>query len=123
MYAQGGSKLEANRSAIGKRIRAFRLKNNLTQAQLAEELDVSTNFISEVENGKKNISIDTLCRLCQHYQLSADYILLGKESSADSFLIGRLTSLSNQDILTVIDYLENYLKMKKIEKKISDDTM
>ena len=103
--------MEPNRSAIGRRIRAFRLKNNLTQAQLAESLDVSTNFISEVETGKKNISIDTLCRLCQQYQLSAD-----------SFLLGRLTSLSNRDILTVIEYLENYLKMKKIEKKISDES-
>lgn len=114
--------MEPNRSAIGRRIRAFRLKNNLTQAQLAESLDVSTNFISEVETGKKNISIDTLCRLCQQYQLSADFILFGKESSADSFLLGRLTSLSNRDILTVIEYLENYLKMKKIEKKISDES-
>ena len=114
--------LEPNRSAIGRRIRAFRLKSNLTQAQLAESLDVSTNFISEVETGKKNISIDTLCRLCQQYQLSADFILFGKESSADSFLLGRLTSLSNRDILTVIEYLENYLKMKKIEKKISDES-
>ena len=103
--------MEPNRSAIGRRIRAFRLKNNLTQAQLAESLDVSTNFISEVETGKKNISIDTLCRLCQQYQLSADF-----------FLLGRLTSLSNRDILTVIEYLENYLKMKKIEKKISDES-
>ena len=37
-------------------------------------------------------------------------------------LLGRLTSLSNRDILTVIEYLENYLKMKKIEKKISDES-
>ena len=51
--------MEPNRSAIGRRIRAFRLNNNLTQAQLAEALDVSTNFISEVETGKKIISIDT----------------------------------------------------------------
>ena len=112
--------MDNNKVEIGRRIRAFRLKNNLTQAQLAEVLDVSTNFISEVETGKKNISLDTLCRLCEHYQLSADYLLLGKESSADSPLIERLTSLPTQDVLTVIQYLEIYLKMKKIEKKFPD---
>lgn len=109
--------METTRSAIGHRIRAFRQKNNLTQAQLAEALDISTNFISEIETGKKNISIDNLCKLCQKYQLSADYILLGKESSAASFLLDQITSLSNQDILVVIEYLESYLKMRKIEKK------
>lgn len=112
--------MDNNKSEIGRRIRDFRLQNHLTQAQLAEVLDVSTNFISEVETGKKNISLDTLCRLCQRYHLSADYLLLGKEASADSLLIERLNALPTQDILTVIEYLETYLKMKKIEKKFPE---
>lgn len=112
--------MKNNKAEIGHRIRTFRLQNNLTQAQLAEVLDVSTNFISEVETGKKNISIDTLCLLCEHYHLSADYLLMGKEDSANTFLIERLTSLPTQDILTVIQYLEIYLKMRKIEKKFPD---
>lgn len=112
--------MKINKSEIGSRIRTFRLKNNLTQAQLAETLDVSTNFISEIETGKKKISIDTLCCLCEYYQLSADYILMGKKDSNTSLLIEQLTSLSTQDILTTIQYLEVYLKMKKIEKKFPD---
>ena len=38
-----------DRLETGRRIRDFRIKNHLTQAQLAESLDVSTNFISEIE--------------------------------------------------------------------------
>lgn len=113
--------MESNKSDIGKRIRTFRQTNNLTQAQLAESLDVSTNFISEVENGKKNISLDTLCRLCNQYQLSADYLLMGKEHPADTMLLERLSSLPNQDILTIIKYLELFLKMKKIEKNFPEE--
>ncbi len=42
-----------DRFETGRRIRDFRSQNHLTQAQLAESLDVSTNFISEIETGKK----------------------------------------------------------------------
>lgn len=42
-----------NKIETGKRIRNFRVQNELKQSQLAESLDVSTNLISEVETGKK----------------------------------------------------------------------
>lgn len=111
--------MENTKTEIGKRIRNFRTANNLTQAQLAENLDISTNFISEVETGKKNISLEILCRLCRHYNLSADYILLGKDSSSSSqYTLSRfLFSLSAEDIPTIIEYLEASMKLKKLEEK------
>ena len=104
---------------IGKRIRNFRISNNLTQAQLAESLDISTNFVSEVETGKKNISLEILCRLCQSYNLSADYILLGKycSSSSQHTLSEYLFSLPADDIPTIIEYLEASMKLKKLEEE------
>lgn len=106
---------------IGRRIRNFRLSDNLTQAQLAESLDISTNFVSEIETGKKNISLDVLCRLCQYYNLSADYILWGKDCSSSSqrTLSEFLFSLSADDIPTIIEYLEATMKLKKLEEKRS----
>lgn len=113
--------LTSTKIEIGKRIRNFRIANNLTQAQLAESLDISTNFVSEVETGKKNISLDILCRLCQYYNLSADHILLGKDNSSSSqcTLSEFLFSLSADDIPTIIEYLEASMKLKKLEKEKS----
>lgn len=109
--------MDNDRIAIGKRIRSFRLKQNLTQAQFAESLDVSTNFISEVENGKKGMSQDTLYRLCREYHLSADYLLFGHPASGTaSFTLSKfLADLSEEDIPTVIDYLEASMRLKKLE--------
>lgn len=108
--------LTNSKKEIGKRIRGFRTSSNLTQAQFAESLDVSTNFISEVETGKKNISLETLCRLCEQYNLSSDYLLFGKDSSAFSqcTLSEFLSSLSAEDIPIVIEYLEALIKLKKL---------
>lgn len=108
-----------NKIETGKRIRDFRVRNNLTQAQFAETLDVSTNFISEVETGKKNISLEILCRLCKKYNLSADYILFGKDTSAlaKCTLSEFLSALSIDDIPIIIEYLEASAKLKKLEQE------
>lgn len=110
-----------NKTEIGKRIRSFRVKNELKQSQLAESLDVSTNFISEVETGKKSISLETLCRLCKKYSLSADYILFGKElsHSSERTMSEFLSSLSADEIPVIIEYLEAAAKLKMMEQKKS----
>ena len=48
---------------LGTTSRAIRHKRCLTQDQLAAESDMDRSFISDIENGKKNISLDTLHRL------------------------------------------------------------
>ncbi len=111
------AQLKNDRLECGRRIRDFRLGKHLTQAQLAENLDVSTNFISEIETGKKGISHDTLYRLCVRYGLSADYILFGSEperTPAPS-LYDSLSALSVEDIPTVIKYLEALLAVKQLD--------
>lgn len=111
--------MTSNKIDIGKRIRDYRVKNNLTQAQFAETLDVSTNFISEIETGKKNISLETLCRVCETYHLSADYILFGKDMSVltKCTLSEFLSALSVDDIPIIIEYLEASVKLKKLEQE------
>ena len=38
-------------------------------------LGVSPNQVSEMELGKKTTSLERLCILCDHYKVSADYLL------------------------------------------------
>ena len=45
---------------IGARIKALRLKNNLTQEELADRCELTKGFISQLENDVANPSIDTL---------------------------------------------------------------
>lgn len=46
--------------AIGKKIKEYRLKNNLTQEQLAEELNLSVKYVSRIENGSGGVKLETL---------------------------------------------------------------
>ena len=57
----------------GETVRGLRLREELTQAQLAERLGVKQHHISEIENGKRGISPDMARRLAEalgtEYQL------------------------------------------------------
>ncbi len=45
---------------IGIKVKALRLKNNLTQEELADRCEITKGFISQLENNVVNPSIDTL---------------------------------------------------------------
>ncbi len=57
------------------RIRQLRKARRETQKDLALLLDVSTNQISEMEKGTRSTSLSRLCLLCDHFNVSADYLL------------------------------------------------
>ena len=68
---------------IGKRISERRKLMQTTQEQLAEQMDVSIQMISNLERGVKAIRIDNLIRLSQTLNISTDYILTGKQTTDD----------------------------------------
>lgn len=49
-----------NYAAIGQRVKEYRIKAHLTQSELAEALDVSTGYISQVECGHTQVSFNRL---------------------------------------------------------------
>jgi len=48
---------------IGKLISETRTERGLTQAQLAKKLDTSQSAVNRIENGKQNLSIDTIAKI------------------------------------------------------------
>ncbi len=60
---------------IGKICQYYRLKNNLTQSQVAELTDLEPRHISQIERGFSKGSIDTLIKFCNAYKITPDVIL------------------------------------------------
>jgi transcriptional regulator with XRE-family HTH domain len=48
------------RKTVGQNVRSFRLRLKLTQEQLAEKADLHWTYVSGVERGRYNVSLDTL---------------------------------------------------------------
>lgn len=54
---------DTNLVAFGKRLRSIRKEKKLTQAKLAEIVDMSTNFIGMIERGHRNTTIDKMFKI------------------------------------------------------------
>jgi transcriptional regulator with XRE-family HTH domain len=48
---------------IGQRIKELRTERNLTQEEIAWKAEVDRTFMNHVENGKRNVSVDTLTKI------------------------------------------------------------
>ena len=59
---------------IGSRIKELRLSLGMTQEQLAESADISTNFLACIEIGKRKGSFETYSKLVNVLGSSLDYI-------------------------------------------------
>ena len=60
---------------IGQICQQYRIKNNLTQNQVAELTGLEPRHISQIERGLSKGSIDTLIKLCNAYSITPDIIL------------------------------------------------
>ncbi len=56
---------------LAKNLKFYRKQKNLTQGQLAEKCNTSTNYIATIETGKKYPSPNTLERIAEALEINA----------------------------------------------------
>ncbi len=55
---------------LGKRIRTERIKLYLTQEKLAEKVEISESFLWHIERGDRKLSLETLVKIAQEFNVS-----------------------------------------------------
>lgn len=94
---------------IGDRIRKLRNAAKETQTQLATELSVTKQAVSNWENGNIQPSVDIVCRIARHYGCSTDYLL---EMDDHSFYI-ETTYLTEDQQQQLIRIAREFEKLNK----------
>ena len=69
---------------LGTRIREERKRLNLTQAQLAEAIDISDTYMGAIERGERSLTLDTLVNLVNRLGVTIDYLLADSVSDSDT---------------------------------------
>lgn len=64
----------------GERIRQLRVKNGLTQEKVAGILNIDRSVYSRIEAGKSGCAVDLFVQLSEMFNVSLDYLVLGKYS-------------------------------------------
>lgn len=103
-------KLKSVTDDIGKRVREYREKFGYTREQFAEKLDISVKFASDIELGKKGMSIDTLIKICELLSVSADYIIWGKGERPENNIAALTAELSESEIEYAEELMRTFVK-------------
>lgn len=76
---------------VGRQIMTARKRLGYTQAQLAEKVDLSTNYLADVEAGRYGVTLTNLRNISRALHVSTDFLIYGEPPESDiSFLLEQL---------------------------------
>ena len=68
---------------LGKRIKRLRANRGLTQDALSEKVEINPKYLSNIERGKENPTIDTLLRLAHALKVEPWEMFMVEEDTLD----------------------------------------
>ena len=69
--------MQFNLTEMGERIKKYRKLRKFTQEMLSEQVDISSQYLSEVENGKKMIHLEKLAGISLALSVTLDELVFG----------------------------------------------
>ena len=97
--------------SVGARVKAAREAAGLTQERFAELIDVSTQYVSDMERGKVGLSITTLQKVCLSLSVSCDYLLLGRQQGNDlSNITSQIANLDAKYLPPLEEIIRRYIE-------------
>ncbi len=107
---------KVNTIKIGKNIQAIRKSNGYTQERLAEKIEVSVRYVSDIEQDRANPSYEVLIRICNLFKVSMDQIfseyLNVKENKNLEYSLAGFDKLSKKDKETIENLIIYFNKSK-----------
>ncbi len=99
---------------IGNNIRYIRKSNKLSQEKFAEQVDLSPQFVSDVERGLEGISLTTAIKICNKMNCSP-LVLFANLIEFENYNneMDNFTKLSVKNKNIVLDIIEALLNMQK----------
>ena len=97
---------------MGQRIIARRKKLGLTQEALAEKGDMTTQFVSYAESGKRAMRPENLKKISNALYVSADYLLTGDIVDKDLLILSdKLRKLSPSQLRIVENIIDECIAL------------
>ena len=107
---------------VGKNIRAIRKAQNLTIDELAERCDFQSPYLSDIERGERNITLQTLTKILNALDVNPGSILIPLQSGNQNakeellqILTNSLEDKSEEDIRMLLNFSIEIFKTYKNE--------
>ena len=104
-----------NNRNIGKKLRELRMSRGWKQLDVAAKIGLSRPAISNIEAGKRSLTLSTLKRFCELYEIDISYFGIETENYNElNDLISRIDAIFNDDELDENKKDELYRTIMKI---------
>lgn len=100
------------------RLQELRIKNNLTQEELAKILNVSRNQIYRYESGENDLSLQMVKKICEYFNVSLDYFACNDKASCNYIKSSNDKNVELEELKFIRKYLEEELNV--INSKIKE---
>lgn len=105
---------------IGNRIRTLRKENNMTSVFLAQRIQISQPYLSQIESGKKPITVDILIKICAIFELTLEQFFSQRTSFSETISLNKVMkaarNLNNEELDALHKFLEVITKKSEIKK-------
>ena len=85
---------------LGKKLKLLRKRRNIRQDDLAEFLNLSKSQISNLESGRRNLSLSQLEKICDYFKIDMSYFLMEETTDSCLELIEKAKVLFESENLT-----------------------
>ena len=104
--------MELNYVGIGQRIARRRIQMGLKQIELADRLDISNNYLSSIERGKENPSLEVIVGLCNELRVTPDYLLMGNmySNNIPQNIVDGLRICSEDDLMLMTVIMQHMVE-------------
>lgn len=100
---------------IGEQVRIAREQAKLTQEALAEKIEVSPQYISDLERGVVGIALTTLKKLCCALGVASDQILFGTQSQERGVILSNTcNALTEEQFALLLEMVNCFVKAVNI---------
>lgn len=87
---------------IGARVKEIRTKRGITQDQLSERVEINPKYLSSIERGKENPTLNTLIKLSQSLEVKLDeifsFVEIADPDTRKSLILSLLDEANDEEL-------------------------
>ncbi len=97
---------------LNEALRLVRVYHDMSKAELARELGFSRSFITEIEAGNKKVTLDTLERYSEYFDIPVSSLMLFAERTGNADFTERARTYVADKALKMLDWVATISRKK-----------
>ena len=92
---------------LNQALRLIRTYHDLSQTELCKKLGISNSYLSEIESGKKQPTIDILTKYSEYFEIPLSSILFFSESMDAPKPTTKLRTSIAKKVINILEWVDN----------------